>query len=226
MRIANSRNAGPHSVVGLLSSFQRPSRTPRVEIALESSPDRRGVAKTTVCVKEGRLNYHLPPRCVKRRSRVNSRPPFHARDAGSTPTSLFRQAPGNFRKQPRFLSKFPSGRAFYFRFARPVKEETDSLSRPSVPFRLRGCAFYRCPKVVSSTGSTSCVFPDLAVIPAPWRCRPARAPPISVPGRAPRHPPPAPPCGLRGPPGGVAPGIRPSASDHVAFLVGTRESSR
>jgi hypothetical protein len=44
----------PHSFVGLLFSFQRPSKTPRHEdSALESSPDRRGVAKTTVLRQGG-----------------------------------------------------------------------------------------------------------------------------------------------------------------------------
>jgi hypothetical protein len=42
--VANSRNAGPHSVVGLLFSFQRPSDTLELEhrLVLVSSPDRRG----------------------------------------------------------------------------------------------------------------------------------------------------------------------------------------
>src|SRR5690242_6347009 len=59
---ANSRNAGPHSVVGLLFSFQRPSAALESSLLrLESNPDRRGSREDHRSASRGRWIYvHLP----------------------------------------------------------------------------------------------------------------------------------------------------------------------
>src|SRR5690242_6422978 len=52
MCFANSRNAGPHSVVGLLFSFQRPSATLGFENILEAEPcPPREARRPPFCVK-------------------------------------------------------------------------------------------------------------------------------------------------------------------------------
>jgi len=59
---ANSRNAGPHSLVCLLSSFQRPSTTPRAEkTALEPSLERRGSREDNRSLQGGRLLHRAAP---------------------------------------------------------------------------------------------------------------------------------------------------------------------
>jgi hypothetical protein len=70
--VANSRNAGPHSLVCLLFSFQRPSNVPRSEILrLESSLERRGSREDNRFASRGRRIYHRRPVCVKRGSSPN-----------------------------------------------------------------------------------------------------------------------------------------------------------
>src|SRR5512138_2536393 len=107
-------NAGPHSFVGLLFSFQRPSFAPRTEKSvLESSPDRRGVAKTTVLRQGvGRRTYHRRPATVKRKARDQrlERPP-DVRESTSTSTPQIRQVrPGD----PSVLRRSePEGCCFY-----------------------------------------------------------------------------------------------------------------
>ena len=64
--VHSQERGDPHSVVGLLFSFQRPSFTPENETESRfSAQDSFGVAKTTVLRRGGWL-LHQPPVAVKR----------------------------------------------------------------------------------------------------------------------------------------------------------------
>jgi hypothetical protein len=77
MILQTQGNAGPHSFVGLLFSFQRPSLTPRREQpALEPSPDRCGVTKTAVLRQGGRRYYHRRPASSRRSFETEFRTAF------------------------------------------------------------------------------------------------------------------------------------------------------
>jgi hypothetical protein len=138
--IANSRNAVPHSLLCLLSSFQRPSATPRTEkTTLESSLERRGVARTTVRFKEG--GFYIEPSvfvksCSSNFARTVSR----------------REGEDVYTRSPR-----PSSLRGDFFFATPARREGASTplsgSRQALPNRFvrpsrRGC-FYAPPRVPS-----------------------------------------------------------------------------
>ena len=89
---ANSKNAGPHSFVCLLFSFQRPSVIPQSRAAaLETSPERpRKSRRQPFCVKEGRL-LHRRSRASRGDSRTSSRTVSRREEATSTPTRPVRQ---------------------------------------------------------------------------------------------------------------------------------------
>jgi len=90
---ANSRNAGPHSVVGLLFSFQRPSFIPRSENQLSSRAlTAAGVAKTTVLRQGGRLIYHCRPVPSRESPERVLEASHDARVSTSTSTPSSRQA--------------------------------------------------------------------------------------------------------------------------------------
>jgi len=103
--VANSKNAGPHSVVCLLFSFQRPSTCLGFEI-LPSNPSLSvaGVAKTTVLLQVGGVDLLPLPCCVKKSS-----PKLH-----------------------RFASRL-RGVDFYINVPIPVKRAAGPLARSGLP---------------------------------------------------------------------------------------------
>lgn len=143
-------NAGPHSFVGLLFSFQRPSRIPRPGVLRSGpSPYHRGVAKTSVLAQEGAAYLLRPLRTVKRKVRRKVR-------AASRPEEP------DFYIRPLRPVKHPGEP---FRFAvllrgalllsprRVPRQEGDSSLRIS---RLRGARYVAPPRIpVNNFPSTS-----------------------------------------------------------------------
>ena len=102
----------PHSVVGLLFSFQRPSAAPGLKPeAPFPNPDRRGVAKTTVLRQGGRL-LPPPPRAVKRNNRHKFGSPLGGGRVWEYTRADFRVKPNpGWRKWANGLADSPSYRA-------------------------------------------------------------------------------------------------------------------
>ena len=141
-------NAGPHSFVGLLFSFQRPSLTPRPEDpAFESSPDRRGVAKTTVLRQGGSaVTTSAGPLRQEESSRPASRTSSRCEAVTSISTRLARQAfPASavFAGSARGVLLVPPRR-------RPRQGDGPGISKPSsLAHPRRGRVLYPGGRTVS-----------------------------------------------------------------------------